>query len=81
MPQVCIYPKDAAQLTGTRYGTGKRLLQRIRAALGKPARAYVSVAEFCQYTGLPEAEVHAALNGPTSPAATPPAGPRPHQLP
>ncbi|MBF9222507.1 hypothetical protein [Hymenobacter ruricola] len=62
MPQVCIYPKDAAQLTGTQYGTGKRLLQRIRTALHKPARAYVSVAEFCQFTGLPEAEVNAALN-------------------
>ena len=62
MSQVCIYPKDAAQLTGTQYGTGKRLLQRIRAALRKPARAYVSVAEFCHYTGLPEAEVSAALN-------------------
>jgi hypothetical protein len=63
MPQVCIYPKDAAQLTGTRYGTGKRLLQRIRAALHKPPRAYISVAEFCEFTGLPEEEVKAALNG------------------
>ena len=30
--------------------------------LRKPARAYVSVAEFCDYTRLPEAEVAAALN-------------------
>jgi len=62
MPQVCLYPKDVAQLTGTGYDAGKRLLQRIRTRLGKPARAYVSIAEFCQHTGLPEAEVHAALN-------------------
>ena len=61
MPQVCIYPKEAAQLTGTGYDAGKRLLQRIRARLSKPARAYVSVAEFCRFTGLPEAEVSAAL--------------------
>lgn len=81
MPQVCIYPKDAAQLTGTRYGTGKRLLQRIRAALGKPARAYVSVAEFCQYTGLPEAEVHAALNGLASPTSAAHTSQRPRPLP
>lgn len=65
MPQVCIYPKDAARLTGTQYTTGKRLLQRIRTKLGKPVRAYVSVAEFCAFTGLPVAEVNAALNGPT----------------
>ena len=62
MPQVCIHPKEVAQLTGTKYGTAKVLLQRIRAELNKPARAYVSVAEFCQYTRLPEAEVAAALN-------------------
>lgn len=68
MPQVCIYPKEVAQLTGTKYSTAKVLLQRIRRELNKPARAYVSVAEFCQYTHLPEAEVSRALNGPLAPA-------------
>ena len=62
MPQVCIYPKEMAQLIGTKYSTAKVLLQRIRRELNKPARAYVSVAEFCQYTHLPEAEVSRALN-------------------
>ena len=62
MPQICIYPKEAAQLTGTGYDAGKRLLQRIRTQLRKPARAYVSITEFCAYTRLPEAEVQAALN-------------------
>ncbi|MGI4886153.1 MAG: hypothetical protein ACRYFR_14450 [Janthinobacterium lividum] len=62
MPQVCICPKEVAQLTGTQYGTAKVLLQRIRRANGKPARAYVSVAEFCRYTHLDEAEVSRALN-------------------
>ena len=63
MPQVCIHPKEVAQLTGTKYGTAKVLLQRIRAELTEPARACVSVAEFCQYTHLPEEEVSRALNG------------------
>ena len=71
MSQVCIYPKDAARLTGTQYTTAKRLLQRIRTKLGKPVRAYVSVAEFCAFTGLPLAEVSAALNGPTAGASSP----------
>lgn len=61
MPQVVIYPKEAASITGNSYEAGKRLLQRIRTKLGKDARAYVSVGEFCQYTGLPEQEVSAAL--------------------
>lgn len=62
MPQVCIYPKEVAQLTGAKYSTAKVLLQRIRAEYGKPPRAYVSVAEFCRYTHLSEAEVSRALN-------------------
>jgi hypothetical protein len=61
MPQVVIYPKEAASITGNSYEAGKRLLQRIRIKLGKDARAYVSVREFCQYTGLAEQEVNAAL--------------------
>ena len=71
MSQVCLYPKDAARLTGTQYTTAKRLLQRIRTQLGKPVRAYVSVAECCAFTGLPLAEVSAALNGPTAGASSP----------
>ena len=62
MPQVCIYPKQAAALTGNGYQAGKLLLQRIRARLGKPTRALVSIKEFCSYTHLPEPEVRAALN-------------------
>ena len=62
MPQVCIHPKEVAQLTGTKYGTAKVLLQRIRAELNKPARVSVSIAEFCQYTYLPEEEISCALN-------------------
>ena len=62
MSQVCICPKEAAQLTGTTNDTAKVLLQRIRRELNKPARAYISVAEFCQFTHLPEAEVSRALN-------------------
>ena len=62
MPQVCIYPKQAAALTGNGYQSGKRLLQRIRAHHGKPARALISIQEFCSYTRLPEAEVRAALH-------------------
>lgn len=62
MSPIVIYPKQAAQLTGNSYAAGKKLLQRIRTQLGKQARAYVSVGEFCRYTGLPEAEVSAALS-------------------
>ena len=62
MPQACIHPKEVAPLTGTKYGTAKVLLQRIRAELNKPVRAYVSVAGVGHYTHLPEEEVSRALN-------------------
>ena len=48
-------------LTGNGYEAGKRLLQRVRKHFGKSATSYVSVVEFCSYTGLPEQVVSAAL--------------------
>ena len=64
MPRICIYPKDVAQLTGRSYDAAKRLVRRAREAAGKPAGALVSVCDFCQLTGLDEAEVSSALNVP-----------------
>ena len=61
MPQVCIDPKEVAQLPGAKYGTAKILLQRIRAGLNKPARNYVSIAEFYHHTHLSKEEVIRAL--------------------
>ena len=61
MPQVSIRPKEAAQVRGTGYDAAKRLLQRIRQHFNKPADTDVSIGEFCQFTGLPVAEVTAAL--------------------
>ncbi len=61
MPQVVIYPKQAATLTGHSYDATKRLFQRIRVKFDKPARSFISIGEFCSYTGLPQNEVAAAL--------------------
>jgi hypothetical protein len=58
--------KDVAQLTGRSYDAAKRLVRRAREAAGKPAGALVSVQDFCQLTGLDEAEVSRAINGPLS---------------
>ena len=62
MPRICIYPKDVAQLTGRSYDAAKRLVRRARQAAGKPVGTLVSVQDFCQFTGLNEAEVSRALN-------------------
>ncbi|GAA4361856.1 hypothetical protein GCM10023185_29180 [Hymenobacter saemangeumensis] len=62
MHRICIYPKDVARLTGRSYDAAKRLVRRARQAAGKPAGALVTVADFCQLTGLNEAEVSRAIN-------------------
>lgn len=61
MHQLIIYPKDVATLRGVCYATAKRHLQRVRADLGKPPRAVVTITEYCRCHHLPEAEVRAAL--------------------
>ena len=64
MHQIAIYPKDVAILRGVCYDTAKRHLQRLRARLGKPPRALVTIAEYCGYAGVSETEVRAALGRP-----------------
>lgn len=64
MHQIAIYPKDVAILRGVCYDTAKRHLQRIRAHYHKPSRSLVTIAEYCAYHGVSEAEVRAALNRP-----------------
>jgi hypothetical protein len=60
--RICIYPKDVAQLIGRSYDAAKRLVRRARQAAGKPAGSLITVQDFCQLTGLDEAEVSRALN-------------------
>lgn len=62
MPRICIYPKDVAALTGRSYDVAKRLMRRVRQAAGKPAGAFVTVQDFCRFTGLDAAEVAQALD-------------------
>ena len=66
MPRICIYPKDVAALTGRSYDAAKRLVRRARQAANKPAGALVTIEDFCHLTGISEAEVSRALNGPAA---------------
>jgi len=62
MSAISLCAKDVASLLNVSLDTGKRHLQRVRAHLGKPARGVVTIAEFCHYYQLDEAEVRAALD-------------------
>lgn len=61
MLPLAIYPKDVAQVRRVSYSAGKRHLRRIREQLGRAAGQFVTIAEFCAATGLPEHEVRAAI--------------------
>jgi len=55
--RLCIYPKDVQQITGKSYRQSVRILQKLRKRFNKPADSYVSVTEFCIYSGLDREEV------------------------
>ncbi|MET6999498.1 hypothetical protein [Chitinophaga defluvii] len=47
-----VYSKDVEILTGYKGRTARRLLQKIREKHGKKRGGFVTVAEFCEYTGF-----------------------------
>lgn len=56
-PRLCIYPKDVQRITGKSYRQCTRILRDIRLYFEKPVNSWITVSEFCMYTGLPYEEV------------------------
>lgn len=56
-----IYAKDVQRIIGKTDRTARKLMKAIRKKLGKEKHHMISVGEFCDYTGLPEAEVFRRL--------------------
>lgn len=50
--RLCIYPKDVQRITGRSERYSRDLLKRIRTALNKPENHFLTIEEFCHYTGL-----------------------------
>lgn len=61
--RICIYTKDIQRITGKSYRQSTRLLQKIREDLNKPLNNFISVEEFCQYTGLKYEQVEPHIIG------------------
>ncbi|SCY66938.1 hypothetical protein [Flavobacterium caeni] len=55
--RVCMYPKDVQRIMGKEYTQARRYLIKIKTHLKKENHQYVSIEEFCKYTGLPIDEV------------------------
>lgn len=50
--RVCIYPKDVQRVTGKSYRYARLLLIDIKKQLKKQDHQFISIEEFCLYTGL-----------------------------
>lgn len=57
MKRVVIYTKDIMIITGKSERSSRDLLKRIKTHFGKEEYQYLSITEFCQYTGLNEEEI------------------------
>ena len=58
MPRrIVIYAKDVENMTGRKSRASRKLLQKIREKYGKDKDAFVTVKEFCLFTGIGEEEV------------------------
>ena len=53
MERLCIYPKDIQVVTGRSERYGRNLIKKIKDAFNKLDHQFVSMDEFCSYTGLP----------------------------
>ena len=61
MVRLCIYPKDVQIVTGKSERYGRRLLQKMKKSFSKESHQYITVEEFCTFTGLKTEEVNRIL--------------------
>lgn len=61
--RLCIYPKDVQRITGKSERYGRMLLQKIKGTLSKQEHQFVTIDEFCHYTGLKIEQVKPMIAG------------------
>ncbi|MEI3802718.1 MULTISPECIES: hypothetical protein [unclassified Chitinophaga] len=61
--RMVIYTKDIQNIMGKSERSARELMQKIRLMFGKLEWQYISVAEFCEYSGLDEEEVREFMDG------------------
>ena len=52
MRRLCIYPSDVESITGRSKNYSRKLIQSIKKRNNKVKHQFVTVEEFCDYTGL-----------------------------
>lgn len=61
--RICIYPKDVQRITGKSERYGRTLLAQIKQHYQKQEHQFVSIEEFCLYTGLKSEHVFPLIVG------------------
>ena len=61
MKRLCIYPKDVQVITGKSSRHSRYLVHIIKKSFGKQEHQFLTINEFCKFTGVPACEVEAAL--------------------
>lgn len=57
MQRLCIYPKDVQRITGRSERYSRNLIRKIMQELNKKEHQFLTVSEFCIYTGIDEEKV------------------------
>lgn len=52
--RVVLYTRDVENITGRRGRTARKLIQKIRDALGKSKNEFITIKEFSLFTGIEE---------------------------
>jgi hypothetical protein len=61
--RIIIYPKDVQKITGKSERYGRMLIKQIKDKLNKEGHQFVTIEEFCQFTGIKPEQVHPFLVG------------------
>ena len=60
--RVCVYPKDIQRITGKSERYGRKLLNVIKRFYQKKEYQFITIEEFCNYTGIAEDLVKALMD-------------------
>jgi ribosomal protein S3 len=59
--RIVIYAKDITNITGRKERTARKLLAQIRKKYKKKKGTFITIEEFCEFTGLKKEIVHQFL--------------------
>jgi hypothetical protein len=60
--RIVIYAKDISNITGRKERTARKMIAQIRKKYKKKKGDFISVKEFCDFTGLEENSISPFLN-------------------